>query len=642
MTAITRRVLPVIALVLAGCMPALAQWTRTSGPHGGTLLSAWADSEAITAISVEGRIHRYSNKAWMEMGTTGVGAIRRIVRTGDALIGRSTQGISRSTDGGMTWTTTLPGYAVSPPSANKEICAAGRLDTLYMSNDGGKTWSPALQGFNSGWTISISNDRMLVNNGFMFSLYKLPFDLDTPPRLLDTLVPKMEGPVSFISDALLRNDTIYAATIGAGMQLSTDRGITWTSLDSGIPLDQERPTSIASIRFESDEIWGLSQSGELYRFDGSSWINDSLGEYAYDYVRTGDGIVALALNGPKRWDPHAKDWRDIADGLRGVSTTEMAAVPGGLIVSGSQRLFRTMDDGETWETIAPFGAIKLAAGNDVVYALTAGGYHGYGRVVRSFDSGMTWETIDDRLPRPLAAGAAVDIHADGNEVWISLSETFSFHGQSNWVNGGMIRSTDRGTSWSDISAGLPGDGITYVPVHSFVVDETGMLASTSSGIFRSRGRSGGWTPIGSNGLPVSTTGYVQAAITDLFNGHPIARSSYRLYTTGNSGASWNLLAEVDSAAGEFLSDVSVVVDKLYVLIGKWDGTTNTRRLVRISGDGSIEDITDTLPESTILTRFIAGDRFLFAGSQGQSVWRSPLPAASVDGFDGRLLEMNLW
>lgn len=641
MFTIARILVSALALLLAGHLPLIAQWERTSGPQGATLFAAWADSDTITSVSIEGRIHRYSNGTWREVGTTGVGAIRQIVRGADVVLGRAATGIVRSTDRGTTWTTTLPGYGVSEPWADNAVCAAGRNDTLFVSDDAGATWTATLDGFNSAWTVSIHDGRMLVNNGFMLTLYTLPTTPGTPLQLVDTIVPTFNGAVSFIGNVLLRGDTMYAATIGGGVQLSTDRGHTWASLDSGVPLDQGRPISITSIRFEGDEIWGLSQGGELYRFNGTTWTSDSLGEYAFDYRRTASGIVALTLSGPKVWDSDEMAWREMDAGLRGVSTTEMAILPDGLIVSGSQRLYRTTDNGGTWETVAPFGASKLAVGNGVVYALTASGYHSFGTVVRSLDNGITWETIDDRLPEPLAARSAVDIKTDGDEVWVSFSETFSFHGQSNWVNGGVIRSTDRGASWRDVSSGLPSDGITYVPTHSFVLTANGMIASTSSGIYRSTSRNGGWSAIGSNGLPVSPMGYVQATITDVFNGRPMARSSHRLYTSDNNGGSWNVLTEVDSAAGEYLSDVSVVVDRLYVLIGQWNGTTNAYRLVRIGADGATEDITSTLPASTILTRFIADNRYLYAGSQGESVWRSPLPAASVDPFNGGWLELDL-
>lgn len=629
--------LPLLWLLFAAVTSAHAQWAQTSGPEGGTLMSAMTDGDSMVAISVEGRIHRFIDGRWHDVGSTGIGAVSGIIKAGGGFVGRGSQGIVRSTDGGLTWTTTLPGWGAVAPRSDGAVVVAGLADTLFLSRDGGSTWEPAIAGVSVGSTMAIEGEHLYVNNGFFLYRYRHAAGGGVAPILVDSMQPVMEGSVSFIVDIVLRNDTLYAATIGAGIQRSIDSGRTWNAMNQGIPVDSNQTLSFASLRFEGEDLWAIDQRGELFRFLLGTWKTTPLGVYAYTYVRTPIGVIAMTAGEPVRLDEASGTWIAMTSGMKGLSTTEMAAIPEGLIVSGSSALYRTTNAGATWEEIAPFGASRLAVGNGVVYALAAGGYHTYGRVVRSFDNGTTWETIDDRLPEPLSAGAAVDIESDGDEVAVALSETFSFHGNSRWVNGGVIRSTDRGHTWRDASSGLPDDGFTHAPVTSLVLTDNGMFVSTVVGLYRSSGRAGGWSAAGSNGLPVSATGSVQAWIAEAHQGRILARSVHRLHISENNGASWRAIYEADSAAGESLSETSLVGDVVYALINRWDGLRNTYRLLVIAFDGSVTDITGDLPEGTTLTRFTIADGHIFAGSHGRSVWSSPLPPASVGAEEERSL-----
>lgn len=626
---ITKLILLCAILPLAASTLGLAQWSQTSGPEGGALMSAITRGDTIIAISVEGRVQIFFDGAWHDAGSTGLGSVSGIVNVGETICAKGAVGIVRSTNGGRDWMESLPGWGTGSLVSDGNDVIVSKGDTLFRSRDEGVSWHPLLIGFPSGASTAFEGEHMFVSNGFSVVRYRLAPDDTAHAVLVDSLQPAMEGSVSFIGAIVLRNDTLYAGTIGAGVQRSTDLGVTWSAMNVGLPADQQPPV-LSTLRFEGDELWGSDQNGELYRFRMGEWRNTPLGEYAYGYVNAFTGIIALTQTEPRVLDQFTSTWSAIGTGMKGVSTGEMIAIPNGLIVSGPSTLFRTTDAGGSWETIAPFSASRFAAGNGVLYALTAGGYHTYGRVVRSFDNGTTWQTIDSLLPEPLSAGAAIDVKADGNDVFVALSESFSFHGNSRWVNGGVLRSTDRGTSWREINAGLANDGFTYVPVTSFALTDGGMLATTAVGIYRSDSRNGGWSSIGSNGLPASATGYVQAWLPGNYRGMTFAQSSYGLYTTSDKGTSWKLLAQCDSAAGENFAAVSVVGDSLYALIDVWDGRLNRYRLVVIGGEGISTDITDQVPAGTVLTKFAAADGYIFAGSHGESVWRNPLPPASTD------------
>jgi photosystem II stability/assembly factor-like uncharacterized protein len=98
-------------------------------------------------------------------------------------------------------------------------------------------------------------------------------------------------------------------------------------------------------------------------------------------------------------------------------------------------LVRSTDNGETWQSVGPYGSIISSDTSGTVYANAGDG----GGFYRSTDDGSTWSLIGPSGAFATIRGIAVDAHGD------LFAADF---------DAGIVRSTDRGTSWSPIAGSL--------------------------------------------------------------------------------------------------------------------------------------------------------------------------------------------
>lgn len=163
--------------------------------------------------------------------------------------------------------------------------------------------------------------------------------------------------------------------------------------------------------------------------------------------------------------------------------------------------YRTRDAGRTWEQVfdGTVHAITVDPHDDnVVYLGTSPV-----RLYRSEDAGFTWDPLDGLLAVPAEAkkkwGAPavlpgeiahvryIFVHPDDRNLLFVLLE-----------HGGVLRSTDRGATWTDCT-----DGIAYVDMH-MIGSEPGSTdryyVTSARGFFRSDDRGDRWRRVES-GMP---------------------------------------------------------------------------------------------------------------------------------------------
>lgn len=137
-------------------------WTREPGlPPGARLYSLYA-SPGELLVGGEGRVYRYTDRAWGEMALPQeAGSVWALtVMEGAILAGMRPLGLLRSTDGGRKWERldfALPPGTPAPhapritallpnPSVAHEVWAGVEVGGVFASSDGGKSWSPANDG----------------------------------------------------------------------------------------------------------------------------------------------------------------------------------------------------------------------------------------------------------------------------------------------------------------------------------------------------------------------------------------------------------------------------------------------------------------------------------------------------------------
>lgn len=175
--------------------------------------------------------------------------------------------------------------------------------------------------------------------------------------------------------------------------------------------------------------------------------------------------------------------------------------------------FRSTDDGRTWlhlyeDEWTRNTALLHGTADDMLYALS------FNNTWRSSDHGESWAECDISEFALYAASTAdgtvllglrgsVAISTDKGESW---SRSYPNPGSSryfklavdavgNWYAGGnragLHRSTDRGSTWTSIEAGLPNDEVYSVSV----ADGDVLYVGVTDGTFRSTDRGDTWTAV---------------------------------------------------------------------------------------------------------------------------------------------------
>ena len=214
-------------------------------------------------------------------------------------------------------------------------------------------------------------------------------------------------------------------------------------------------------------------------------------------------------------------------------------------------VWKTTDGGITWKPLTDdqaslaIGAIALDPTNpDTVYVGTgeenfAGdSYYGAG-ILKSTDGGTSWTNIVGPFLRARIGFLA--IHPTNGQVLLCTTLI------------GVWRSADGANSWTQVLSGAAGTGVTFDPTNGNIayaaLGESG--ANAQKGVYRSTDGGQTWKPImgtGANALPASNLGRIELAIapstpTTLYVSLENSRDSTLLgiYKTTDSGATWNQL-----------------------------------------------------------------------------------------------------
>lgn len=233
-------------------------------------------------------------------------------------------------------------------------------------------------------------------------------------RITNTWVPigPFGGNIRDIEIDPTNPDGLYVATFGGGIYNSEDGGDSWSAANTG--LDFPNVTSLA-----------IDPNNPQLLYAGANGLTGN------------DARVYVSRNGGKTWDVIA-DTRQGMDWLFN-EVSSLVVIQGDLFM-GSQAIYQYRQ--ETWEQISEQflgnGFIHLVADPNDPAVLYAGTYQG--GLFRSGDSGQTWQPV------------AQDTFAGSGSVRIAVSP-----GNPDLLlasgPGVLLRSVDRGKSWSSIMGG---------------------------------------------------------------------------------------------------------------------------------------------------------------------------------------------
>jgi photosystem II stability/assembly factor-like uncharacterized protein len=613
------------------CPYASGQWVQTNGPYGGTLQRVACDSsgvlytthprrgvfkstdngyrwlpanEGLSGISTthiaansaglvfvasrQGGVFRSGNhgSTWTscypalpETAMGGMTVCRRAVYVGTSEDVFPVQGgrVFRSTDDGETWSVISPtwtGQTVNSIAADEGGTIFAGLDSsMYRSTDGGTTWAQIREASDTAYTsIALDQEgRVYAAATKGRSLQEHILRSTDNGATWQTLT--QSWPDVYIGEILIHpSGTVLAATLGAGVFQSSDRGETWQQTNNGL---------------NTRNVWGL----------GLTTAGDLL-------AATADGVFASSNQG--------LEWTRTTEGIDATTVTTLATNSSGRVFAGVTfgGVFCSDDNGMLWtqrNTGLPADSNGSTILNCIATGATAGVLAGTENgLFRSTDNGEQWIPLDLGFPSPRVS--AIVASPTGTIV------------ASAWSHG-MSRSTDEGSTWAGV-------GPLGVSIYCLASNSTGHifagyydLALYDGGIMRSTDQGLNWSP-----LPLGVSYFTPYALIVDTRDNVLAASINQVLRSTDNGISWTL-----SSMPWGIMINSLAVDSSGRIYAGGSG----RPAVKVSTDNGTtwQEMSQGLSGSDVEALLIDRTGCLFAGTSDHGVFRS---AGSTSMQDSRL------
>ncbi len=299
-------------------------------------------------------------------------------------------------------------------------------------------------------------------------------------------------------------DRVYAANDG-GLDVSFDRGRSWRNRSRGLAITMFYDLDISQLNGDlfaggaQDNGTPLTEDGGTEFFDVTSgdggWSAFDPRDIDHLFVSVYNMQIFRFRNGWTEITPQgatAEEEAMLEAERNSIWMAFLALDPadGSTLYTGSHRVWRTRDDGTTWEILSPsldgsdITAIAIAPSDPrVLYIGTENG--GF---FRSTDRGRTWQgnLANGQLPDRTVTRIAVQ----PGEPRTVLTTVAGFG------HGHVFRSRDGGSTWEDVSAGLPD-----APFQSIAIPASKprtVYACGDAGVYASGALGTGWRNLTGN------------------------------------------------------------------------------------------------------------------------------------------------
>ena len=317
------------------------------------------------------------------------------------------------------WTQTKGPYGgliTSLYATPERVLFAGTMEgDIYRSTDGGNTWVPVNEGLriDPGYISSYTITAFVQKEDTLYAVIANNLFYSTKGGDSWKQLTHFQSDIG-ISGIAIIGETIYIGRYGQEkVSFSNDDGKSWRPFDNGLP-DQGEPTLFAS----GTTLFAKKMPGHVFRRKAgeSSWTKLTIKE---------------------RWLPFGP-WKKniVKSGITKLAISSEIVYA----VTADGGLFRSTDNGDWWQSIKPqemqdFDGELVVMGN-TVYCIDSGSADSRG--FRSTDNGETWTMFNTNLTNQRIQSIAI------------LSEETLYIGTLN----GILRSTERGGSWTKASAGI--------------------------------------------------------------------------------------------------------------------------------------------------------------------------------------------
>jgi photosystem II stability/assembly factor-like uncharacterized protein len=449
------------------------------------------------------------------------------------------RGVYKSIDNGATWSVLppLPGVstdnirrielAVSPAAPDLVYAVVGGRDSkllgLFVWNDASGAWA-RLAG--TGLYTGASRGDFGAQTWYDLAIAVDPRDASRIYLAGLRGFRSVDGGASFSPMAMdvhvdwhslaidpSNADIVYAGTDG-GVFVSLDRGNTWSSRNAGLAVTQYYPGISASPN--GSVIMGGAQDNGTQVYTGSMYWNGLLsGDGGYTAINYKDPSIMYS---EAQWDPKSGAFIFRFDDVSAVKRTAginagdrasfipplvMDPVTPTTLYFGTQRLYKTTNEGAAWSAISPdlskgSGSIStIAVSKSDPGTIYVGASDGNVNVTR--DGGVTFTPSISGLPNRYITRIAID-PADATHALLTVS---------GFASGHVFETKTAGALWTDITNTLvdaPANSVAFVP-------GVGVMVGTDVGVFQASTPGGQWVngPLGLPNVIVEDLIYVPGA-----------------------------------------------------------------------------------------------------------------------------------
>lgn len=333
-----------------------AQWRQTNGPYGGVCSYLTSNGTHVFAGSYRSGVFRSTNNGAMwELVNTGLpkdDQILSLSSLGTILVTNTNHTVYTSIDNGEHWKLQgkgLPTFTRSPLVVSGTTLFVMYDSVLYRSIDSGAIWNKV----NTDYIRVKITGYAEKGKNFFIAGYEPKFGtsifLSTDKGIrwnaVDTGILMRDKTVGFME---IFDSVLYVST-GKGLFRSTNNGVSWIISDSSLKGD-----SLISLRLIENKLYAITNKNELYvsTNKGDTWshIEDNNKIYTITgnkgtlFCGASDSTIIASTDNGARWKGAKQGFVDIE--LRTLFVKDSTIYAGTL----RDGIFVSTDDGETWKT----------------------------------------------------------------------------------------------------------------------------------------------------------------------------------------------------------------------------------------------------------------------------------------------------
>ncbi|MBI9034206.1 MAG: T9SS type A sorting domain-containing protein [Bacteroidales bacterium] len=279
---------------------------------------------------------------------------------------------------------------------------------------------------------------------------------------------------------------------------STTNGTDWSFISNTLEISQIYRLGTSKTN-STETIVGLQDNGTKLLSNGT-WDDVKGGdgmECIIDYTDVNVQYGTYVYGEIERTTNHWLSGTIISDNIPGgnngawVTPYIMDPVSSETLYVGYEDVWKTTDKGNSWTMIGDFSdgqlhSMAIAPSNaNYIYTAT------YSKLQRTTNGGTSWSNITSNLPISSVSIKYISVKADDpNTIWIAMS---------GYSGNGVYESVNGGGTWTNIASGLPDIPTNTVIQNKINTTEIELYAGTDAGVYVKIG-SANWQSF-SSGLP---------------------------------------------------------------------------------------------------------------------------------------------